>query len=241
MASLRDLIESSETLTAMHPSELAGYVLECLIASGDRPGTGVWHRANFNRSAAGVFRDAHGNADERVARCCAEAWEWLEVNLLICRQPEDENGWFMPTRRGLATRDRAGLSALIAAEELPEHFLHEHLLTDARPLYLQRRYDLAVFDAFHKLEVAIREAAGLGAESIGTKLTAKAFNPEDGPLTDKQAESGERQALMNLMTGAIGSYKNPQSHRHVGLDSIEARDMLMMASHLLKIVDSRRK
>jgi uncharacterized protein (TIGR02391 family) len=109
-----------------------------------------------------------------------------------------------------------------------------------RPLYLQGRYDLAVFEAFHKLEVAIRTVAGLGTDLIGTRLTARAFNPEDGPLTDKQAEAGERQALMNLMSGAIGSYKNPQSHRHVGLDSIEARDMLMIASHLLKIVDSRR-
>jgi uncharacterized protein (TIGR02391 family) len=240
MRSLRELIESADVLSAMHPSELAGYLLECLIASGNRPGSGLWHRSNFNRTVGSWYRDQHGQLNDAVLRSCAEAWEWLEVNLLICRMPEDENGWYMPTRRGIAARDRAGLSALIAAEELPEHFLHSDLLSDVRPLYLQGRYDLAVFEAFHKLEVAIRTVAGLGTDLIGTRLTARAFNPEDGPLTDKQAEAGERQALMNLMSGAIGSYKNPQSHRHVGLDSIEARDMLMIASHLLKIVDSRR-
>lgn len=90
------------------------------------------------------------------------------------------------------------------------------------------------------LEVSIRQVAGLGNECIGAKLTTRAFHPEDGLLTDKTAEPGERQALMNLMAGAIGSYKNPQSHRHVGLEASEAREMIIMASHLLGIVESRR-
>lgn len=100
-------------------------------------------------------------------------------------------------------------------------------------------FDNAVFEAFKTLEVAIRRAAGLGDEFIGTKLTARAFNPEDGPLTDRSAEAGERQALMNLMSGAIGSYKNPHSHRKVDVGPVDAKEMIIMASHLLGIVDSR--
>jgi uncharacterized protein (TIGR02391 family) len=123
------------------------------------------------------------------------------------------------------------------ADESLEHGSSQ--VINVLPLFLQGRYDLAVFEAFHRLEIGMRTASKLGDEWIGTKLACRAFNPEGGPLTDKNSEGGERTALMNLMSGALGSYKNPQSHRHVGLEAAEAREMILIASHLLKIVDSR--
>lgn len=65
--------------------------------------------------------------------------------------------------------------------------------------------------------------------------------PPLGKLTDAHAESGEQEARMHFFAGAIGSYKNPHSHRDVNLnDPIEALEIILLANHLLRIVDSRK-
>ena len=242
MPTLRELVPDAETVTAMHPAELSGFVLEVLM-SLDQLNRGQWNRRNFCLKAGRDFSpDMRGHGPHNaVSEACATAWSWLEVNWLITKDPEEDNDWYIPTREGRELRDRAGVRRLVEGKELPAHFLHDSLIQNVRPLFLQGRYDLAVFEAFHRLEIDIREAAGLGDGLVGTKLAARAFNPEDGPLMDSETEAGERQALMNLMCGALGSYKNPQSHRHVGLDAPEAREMILMASHLMNIVDSRRR
>jgi hypothetical protein len=49
----------------------------------------------------------------------------------------------------------------------------------------------------------------------------------------------ERKGLEHLFAGAIGAFKNPHSHRKVTIEDMRvALDQVLLASHLLRIVDA---
>lgn len=105
-------------------------------------------------------------------------------------------------------------------------------------------HDVAVFQAFKEVEVAVRSTANKkGAnypdDLVGVTLMRKAFHPDSGPLTDKSLVTAEREADMHLFSGAIGHAKNPTSHRDVTVAPQEAAKLILFASHLLDIVKQR--
>jgi uncharacterized protein (TIGR02391 family) len=102
-------------------------------------------------------------------------------------------------------------------------------------------YQAAVFEAFRILEVTIREAAGYGQSEHGEPMINNAFNEKTGgPLVDATAPKAEQRAMRFLMVGSNGLFRNPRGHRDVELDDPkEAAELLIVASHLLRMVERR--
>ena len=82
-----------------------------------------------------------------------------------------------------------------------------------------------------------RSKAKLSANDYGIDLMRKAFGPP-GPLADTSAPKAEQERMRDLFVGAIGTYKNPSSHRQIHFDdTVEVIDVLCLANQLLRIVD----
>lgn len=178
----------------------------------------------------------------RVAEAIREAWAWLEGAALLIKDPHwtEPNVIRLLSRRARKLAVEVDARKLFAKRLLPQEALHPTIREDVWGLYQRGKYDTAVFEAMKAVEVAVRDAGGFGAGDLGTKLMRKAFDVDNGPLTDKAAEQGERQARSDLFAGAMGSYKNPHSHRRVALDDPdETAEIIMLANHLLRIVDGR--
>lgn len=236
MTTLYEILPDPNAICALEPEELAGLALELLNSSGQSAPSRLHPTSFTSPDTLGAFDPS---IREQVALAMAEGWHWLVQEGLIAPRPADTSGWHFITRRGQKVRNRTQLAAYVNAVILPKKLLHPAIANACWSAFLRGEYDTAVFQAYKELEVTIREAAGARPDDIGVAMARKAFNPQSGSLIDRSSTEGERDALMHLISGALGSYKNPHSHRKVVLGAVEAVEMIMLASHLYKIVEVR--
>jgi len=231
---LHEVLPNDEALLELAPEELAQIVLKILVEEGER--SSLHSSYNFT-----LGHNLKGYSDtDSVARAVMEAWSWLVREGLVADRPGDSNGsWIFVTRRGYEASKAIDWSAYHRANTLPKKFLNSRIAIKVWSTFLRGDYDTAVFQAYKELEIIVREKIKEGPTCLGTHLMRKAFHKENGILTDKDTPIAEREALASMFVGAIGSYKNPHSHRHVPIDSYEASEMIILASHLMNIVEKR--
>lgn len=235
MPSIYELIPDHELLLNLEPEELAGVILEYLKSLPE--GSTELNRYNFSmpHTVADYPQEHQGS----ISRALMEGWMWLEKEGLIAPRPGSQGEWVFITRRGLRIGNATALDAYRLANLLPKALLHSALTTEVWYAFSRGNYSTAVLLAFKEVEVAVRDAGGYSDTDYGVRLMRQAFHAEDGPLTDASQPQAEKDATHQLFAGAIGLYKNPHSHRNVVVAADEAAELIIFASHLLRIIDSR--
>ena len=243
---LAEVIPDPDALCALEPYELGLRMLTVLAQF--KPLTPLYDESqlglkSFLNLTLGTAQQPGSQypVDRRreIEQAIREAWSWLEGAALLVTSPHYKDPVRQLSRRARQLALEPNPQQAISAHRLAKDTLHPKIREDVWSLYHRAKYDTAVFEAMKAVEVAVRDAAGFGNGSIGVALMQNAFIKRRA-LSDATAEKGEIVARMNLFAGAIGSYKNPHSHRNVALDDAdETAEIIMLANHLLRIVDAR--
>lgn len=234
---LRNILPEPSDLLRIEPEELAGILLEFIPSLEQRDSFVIENIIQH-------LYPPHGGgyapqSRENVMIAVAEALGWMQSQGLLIRNPNQNAHWLMLTRRARELKTRADVAAYAKGNTLPVGLLQPRLARKVHHLFVRGDHDTAVFQAFKEIEVAVRAVCRFGNELVGKGLMTRAFNTDNGPLSDPSLVASEREAEMALFVGAIGHCKNPTSHRDVRLKPQEAARLIVFASHLLAIVEER--
>jgi len=240
MPTLKEILPEAGTLIALDPEELGAILLRVLVDRKDN--NGMFHPGNFESELfpTGVLTGSVYPIDRQpeILEAVREAFAWLEGQALII-SPDSSNaraGWRRLGRRGRRLATVEGFEAFKDASMLPKNLMHPRFDGSVYFNFQRGDYQTAVLLAFREVEIAVRDKSAI-TDEVGAKLMRRAFDKDKGPLRDPSAEEGEREGRAHLFAGAVQAYKNPHSHRSVDLKPGDAVDMLLLASHLLRIVD----
>ena len=215
---------TSDEIQSLPIDRLGILVLKYLVDSKE------WNSHNFLNSVR------NDRLPESTLKCWSEALNWLISKNLVARGipgNPDANAIFV-TRLGIKVLE-TGLEAIRVTERL-DVTLHERL-EHVKSQFLLGEYELAAFAAMREVEIRVRELSGADSSLLGVKLMRNSFG-DRGKLADPELDAGERVGIMELFSGAIGTFKNPPSHRQVDYaDPTEASEVVLLADLLMRLLD----
>ena len=243
MRELYQHVPDLEVLLSLEAEELAGRVLPILCRHAELHDTfnknQVTTSIPYSSGIPGSEGYPNGRRDE-VRDAVMKAIDFLTVLGLVEYLPEYAHaGWMKVTEKAKRLGNLEDFQKFMLWRKIDQSMLHPKIAEEAVSFVIRRQYQQAIFAVMLAIETSVREAGGYEQKIIGTDLMNKAFG-DGGALRDPEANSAEENGIRNLFAGAIAAYKNPRSHRKVEMDDeMEVMEIIIMASHLLHIVDSR--
>ncbi|MDD2368138.1 MAG: TIGR02391 family protein [Sulfuricurvum sp.] len=186
-----------------------------------------------------IGETSSGYKSVRFSRIKYKASPTTHIDIRQFQRGYDEEGeeQFFPTKTGFRIPEHEFRKVIEKYAVMPESYIHPLIVKKCFSLLQSGEFDSAVMQAFKAIEVITREKIGTSSDMFGERLLKKAFNPDDGILTNHKLPKSERSALLNYITGAFSFYRNSSSHRDIELDFVAAFDRIAVASDLLKIIE----
>lgn len=170
--------------------------------------------------------------DELVARSEFNSYLWTKALGSAKRATQVPQARHFATAKEAPQR-KSDREATIAA-------LHATIVARSGPPFIDGHFDEAILNAFKAVEERLRERVASPTVLYGVDLVSAAFRASAGKLIVSTIPA-EQEAVHLLFRGAIGFFKNPQSHRFVGVkEQHVALELLGFASLLLRTVDAAR-
>jgi uncharacterized protein (TIGR02391 family) len=171
---------------------------------------------------------------------------WLDGQLItgpdgelqaVLREQLARQGWQVRPDDSVLVAAEPVRGIPVSAPFLREARLHPLVEAEARPQFMIRKLDQAVFASLRAVEIRVRALGGYQDQTIGVDLMNRAF-AAGGSLTDSSAPKGEQDGTRALFAGAFGALRNPAGHRQVDYDDVsEAAEAVQLASLLMRILD----
>ena len=243
MRELYQHVPKLEVLLSLEPEELAGRVLPILCRHAVLNDTfnknQITSSIPYSSDIPGTEGYPYARRDEVHAAVRAAIDCLVALGLIEHLPGHAHEGWMTVTAEARELGTAEDFQKFMLWRKINQSMLHPKIAEEAVSFVIRREYQQAIFAAMLAIETSVRDAGGYGHKMIGTDLMNKAFG-KGGPLRDAEAEETEENGIRSLFSGTIAAYKNPRSHRKVDMDNeMEVMEIIILASHLLYIVDSR--